>query len=203
MKATKAVPIKWRAERLSERALPNRPDIRIICTSAALPLTDCLTPPRHVRLERTSNRLDRILSAEGDLQPLVAKTRELRALAGLVQGFLSADLACEVRVANLKDGELVLLAANSAAAARLRLVAPALCRLLQERQWQVNSVSARVQPNLARRSAQQASVVKRKSVHLSTGALDNLRRLHDKLAPSPARDALGRLLRRQKVLREP
>jgi hypothetical protein len=159
-----------------------------------------LTPPRHVR---TSNRLDRILSAEGDLQPLVAKTRDLRALAGLVQGFLSADLAGEVRVANLKEGELVLLAANSAAAARLRLVAPALCRLLQERQWQVSSVSSRVQPNLARRETQQATVVKRKNVNLSTSALESLRSLHEKLAPSPARDALARLLRRQKVLREP
>jgi len=82
-------------------------------------------------------RLDRILSAEADLQPLVAKTRDLRALAGLVHGFLSADLASEARVANLKEGELTLLAATSAAAAKLRLVAPALCRLLRERHWQV------------------------------------------------------------------
>ena len=105
-------------------------------------------------------------------------------------------------MANLKDGELVLLAANSAAAAKVRLIAPALCRLLQERHWQVNSVSARVQPNLTRRNAQQASAAKGKNVHFSPGALDSLRRLHEKLAPSPARDALARLLRRQKALPE-
>jgi hypothetical protein len=146
-------------------------------------------------------RLDRILSAEGDLQPLVAKTRDLRALAGLVHGFLSADLASEARVANLKDGELTLLAATSAAAAKLRLVAPALCRLLRERQWQVNSVSVRVQPNLARKSLRQASGEKgKKSVHFSTKALKSLQELHARLEPSPAREALGKLLRRHGAL---
>jgi len=144
-------------------------------------------------------RLDRIISAEGDLQPLVAKTRDLRALAGLVNGFLSADLAAEARVANLKEGELSILAANSAAAAKLRLVAAALCRLLQERHWQVNSVSVRVQPNLARRQPRQATEPKAKSVQLSTRALKSLQELHARLAPSPAREALARLLRRHGV----
>jgi hypothetical protein len=147
-------------------------------------------------------RLDRILSAEGDLQPLVAKTRELGALAGLVQGFLSTDLVEEIRVANLKDGELTILAATSAAAAKLRLIAPALCRLLQERQWQVNSVSVRVQPNLARKSLRQAAGTKGKSVHFSTHALDALQELHARLEPSPARDALARLLRRHRGPRD-
>jgi hypothetical protein len=147
-------------------------------------------------------RLDRILSAEGDLQPLVAKTRDLRALAGLVHGFLSADLASEARVANLKEGDLTLLAATSAAAAKLRLVAPALLRLLQERQWQVNSVSVRVQPNLARKSSRQAAVQKGKSVHFSTQALKSLQELHARLKPSPARDALAKLLRRHGALQE-
>ena len=138
--------------------------------------------------------------AEGDLQPLVAKARDLRTLAGLVNGFLSADLASEARVANLKEGELTLLAATSAAAAKLRLVAPALCRLLQERHWQVNSVSLRVQPNLARKSVRQAPGPKGKSVHLSTHALKSLQDLHARLEPSPARDALAKLLRRHGAL---
>jgi hypothetical protein len=161
-----------------------------------------VTPQRPIRSNRILSRLDRVLSGEGDLQPLVAKTRDLRALAGLVQGFLSADLAPEARVANLKEGELTILAASSAAAAKLRLIAPALCRLLQERQWQVNSVSVRVQPNLARGQQLQASGRKGKNVQLSTRALAALRALHERLEPSPARDALAKLLRRHKALRE-
>jgi hypothetical protein len=35
-------------------------------------------------------KLDRILSAEGELQPVLTKARELRALSGLVNRFLSA-----------------------------------------------------------------------------------------------------------------
>ena len=70
------------------------------------------------------SKLDRILSAEHDLQPLVSKARDLRALSGLVQRFLSADLASQVRVVNLREGEVVLSAAHSAAAAKLRLLKP-------------------------------------------------------------------------------
>ena len=143
-------------------------------------------------------KLDRILSAQGDLQPLVAKTRDLRALTGLVHGFLSADLARETRVGNIKDGHLALIAANSTAAAKLRLLGPALSQLLLERRFQVNSVSVRVQPNRPRI----ASVETQKSVHFSTHALASLRALHQRLAPSPARTALAKMLRRHGALPE-
>jgi hypothetical protein len=138
-------------------------------------------------------KLGRVLSAEGDLQPVLAKARDLRALAGLVQDFFPADLARQVRVANYREGNVVLIAANAAAGAKLRLLAPALSQFLSERRWQVNSVSIRVQPN----SARQAAGAPQKSATLSTPTLDSFRALHDRMAASPARDALGRLLRRR------
>ena len=141
-------------------------------------------------------KLDRILSAQGDLQPLVAKTRDLRALTVLVHGFLSADLARETRVGNIRDGHLALIAANSAAAAKLRLLGPALSQLLLERRFQVNSVSVRVQPNRPRIAAQETQ----KTVHLSTHALERLRALYERLEPSPARAALAKMLRRHGAL---
>jgi hypothetical protein len=141
-------------------------------------------------------KLDRVLAADGELQPLLAKTRELRALAGLVQGFLSAELGAEIRVANFKEGKLALLAANPAAASKLRLLAPALTRFLLERRWQVSLVSVRVQPIAARARAPE----KKKNVYLSTHALERLRALHERLELSPARDALGRMLRRHGAL---
>ena len=143
-------------------------------------------------------KLDRILSADGELQPVVAKARDLRALAGLVNGFLSADLARCCRVANLKEGTLTLIAEHSAAAAKLQLLAPALIRILQDRRWQVNSVSVRVQPNGARGALQK----KEKTVYFSTHALDSLRALHARMAPSPARDALAKMLRRHGDLKK-
>jgi len=71
----------------------------------------------------------------------LAKTRDIGALSRLVNGYLPPDLSRQVRVANLREGELVLLAANSATAAKLKLLAPSLSRFLVEQRWQVNSVS--------------------------------------------------------------
>ena len=138
-------------------------------------------------------KLDRILSAEGELQPLIAKARDLRTLAGLVQGFLPADIARQARVANYREGEMVIVAATAAAGAKLRLLAPTLSRFLSERRWQVNSVSIRVQPNWS----QTEGATSQKTATLSTVTLTSLRALHDRMAPSPARDALQRLLRRR------
>lgn len=140
------------------------------------------------------SKIDRILSADAELQSLVSKTRDLRALRGFVDGFLPPDLARLTRVANFRDGELVLLAANAAAAAKLRLLAEPLSAYLSERRWQVNSVSLRVQPNGLRGAARAVQ----KSVQLSTLTLERLRGLHERMRASPARDALGRLLGRQK-----
>jgi len=145
-------------------------------------------------------KLERILSAEPQLQPALAKARDLRALSGLVHRFLPADLARETAVANFKGGELVLVAGNPAAASKLRLLAPALSRFLVEQRWQVNSVSTRVQPTGSRAGAQVAKA--QKAVHLSTHALDSLRALHASMKPSPARDALAKMLRRHRALPE-
>ena len=86
-------------------------------------------------------KLDRILAAEATLQPVLAKAHELRALAGLLDGFLPPDLARQARVVNYRDGEVVLVAATSAAAAKLRLLAPSLViffflhHALSDKQW--------------------------------------------------------------------
>ena len=149
-------------------------------------------------MRRRLTKLDRILSAEPQLQPALAKTRDLRVLAGLVHRLLPADLARETAVANFKEGELVLVAGNPAAAAKLRLLAPALSRFLLEQRWQVNSVSTRVQPNRSR--AGNRSSPAQKAVHLSTHALDSLRALHASMKASPARDALAKMLRRHGAL---
>ncbi|HJY75520.1 MAG TPA: DciA family protein [Burkholderiales bacterium] len=139
------------------------------------------------------SKLDLILSAERDLQPLVSKARDLGALSQLVQRFLSADLASQTRVVNLREGEVVLSAAHSAAAAKLRLLAPSLCRFLSNQRWQVSSAVVRVQPNASRNGA----AASQKTAQLSTPTIDTLRQLYEGMSASPARDALERLLARR------
>ncbi len=150
-------------------------------------------------------KIDRVLSADGELQPVLAKARDLRALGGLVDGFFPPDLARQVRVANIREGELVITAANPAAAAKVRLLAPSLCRYLATQRRQVNSVSVRVQPTPLRRQVPMGK--KEKSVKLSTSGVASLRALHARMGESPARRALGELIahhtsQAQQALRE-
>lgn len=140
-----------------------------------------------------SIKLGRILAAEASLQPVLAKAQELRALAGLLDGYLPPELARQVRVVNYRDGELVLVAASAATAAKLRLLAPSLVIFFSKQRWQVNSVRLRVQPN----ASHKAHAAPQKSAYFSTPTLDSLRKLYNGMRPSPARDALGRLLQKR------
>ena len=143
-------------------------------------------------------KLDRILAAEATLQPVLAKAHDLRALTGLLGGFLPPDLARQARIVNHRDGELVLVAASPAAAAKLRLLAPSLANFFLKQRLKVNSVSIRVQPTATRPGT---SAVQ-KNAHLSTPALNQLSNLYKSMGASPARDALGALLARRGVSAE-
>ena len=138
-------------------------------------------------------KLGRILAAESILQPVLAKAHELRALSGLLDGYLPPELARQTRVVNYRDGELVLAILTPAAAAKVRLLAPSLVNFFLKQRLQVNSVSLRVQPNASRR----ADAAPRKSADLSTPALAALRRLYNTMRDSPAREALGALLQKR------
>ncbi|HEX7054992.1 MAG TPA: DciA family protein [Burkholderiales bacterium] len=151
---------------------------------------------QHIAATVRPEKLNRILSAQSELQPLLAKAHDLRVLSGLVHRFLPAELGGEARVVNFRDSQLTLAAPNSAAAAKLKLLAPALARFLTERRWQVNSVSVRVQPTRSRAAAPAP-----RDVQFSTSALQALRALHDAMRPSPAREALARLLQRRAARR--
>ena len=140
-------------------------------------------------------KLDRILAAEPTLQPVLTKAHELRELAGLLDRYLPPGLARQARVVNFRDGEIVLVAASSAAAAKLRLLSPSLVNFLAKQRLQVNSVSIRVQPN----ESPSAVAAPRKTAYLTTLTLERMRKLYKAMAPSPARDALRALLKRRGI----
>jgi hypothetical protein len=136
-------------------------------------------------------KIDRYLVADDATRPIVAKARQIEALAKLCAEFLPPGLADQVRAANLKDGELVLLASNPPAAAKLKMTADSLRKFLLKQGSKVSSVSVRVQPT----NAHSAFRGQEKSATLSTRGIFELSMLYDRLAPdSPARRALGRLL---------
>jgi len=138
-----------------------------------------------------------LLASDAGLEPVIAKTRQINALSKLVFDFLPPGLARLVRAVNFHDRpgdrQLVLLAASPAAAAKLKLLAEALCRYLSEQRAQVNSVSVRVQPG----ADSAAQVTSRPAPRLSAGVLRELQSLHARLSDSPARSALKALLDHQ------
>ena len=135
-------------------------------------------------------RIDHLLATDTDLQPVVAKAREINALANLCKEFLPPELASQTRPANLQGGKLVVLAANSAAAAKLKLLSGSLSDFLMKRGAKVNSVSVKVQPG----EAETAGPVATRAVRVSAPTFAVLSELYESLGDSPARAALGRLL---------
>lgn len=140
------------------------------------------------------SRIDHLLTTDGELQPVVAKAREINALANLCKEFLPPELASQVRPANLQGGKLVVLAANSAAAAKLKLLSGSLGDFLVKRGAKVNSVSVKVQPGEGAGAGATAARLAR----VSAPTFAVLSALYESLGDSPARAALGRLLAGEK-----
>jgi hypothetical protein len=139
------------------------------------------------------SEIDRLLANDRELQPIVAKLREIRALSGHCNDFLPPELARAVRASNLRDGRLILLAANAAAAAKLRLLAPSLSDFLSQRGAKVNSVSVRVQPRAVNKNAPAA----RHPRLLPEAGFSALSALYERLGESTAKRALKAMLERE------
>jgi len=134
-----------------------------------------------------------VLASDASLQPVVEKARQIGALSKLCFDFLPTGLARLVRAINLKDRQLVVLAASPAAAAKLKLLSEALLAFVVQQGAQVNSVSVRVQPGAGPENV----TVSRQPKHLSPSALEGLRALYRRMPESTARTALKTLLDHQ------
>jgi hypothetical protein len=170
----------WRSETDMVLAFASRSEIKISCTSS-LPRT----APVHIP------KVGRLLAADAGLEPVVAKALEIDALSKLCVDYLPAELGRQIQAANLKDGQLVILAATSAAAAKLKLVSGGLLRHLLKQRAKVNGVSVRVQPTMSNYSG---VAMHKTTIALSPASVAALQELHHKLRDSPARDALTALL---------
>jgi len=144
-------------------------------------------------------KIGRVLASDASLQPVVEKARQIGALSKLCFDFLPTGQARLVRAVNLKDRQLVLLAASPAAAAKLKLLSEALLAFVIQQGAQVNSVSVRVQPGAGAENV----TVARQSRRLSRTALEGLQALYRRLPESAARNALKTLLDHHLAPRKP
>lgn len=90
--------------------------------------------------------LDHFLGTAGDLQALSAHAARLSRLDRLLQAELPDHLVGSCRVANLRDGQLIVHVEGGAAAAKLRQLTPRLVQGLQRQAAPVSSLRLRVKP---------------------------------------------------------
>jgi hypothetical protein len=138
-------------------------------------------------------KINRFLAAGGDFQPIMEKAREIEALSRLLEGFLPPELAPLARVANFKEGKLVIHAANGPAAAKLKLLSESLGVYISKQRSQVNSVSVRVQPG----AGAMPDAAPQKQALMSKVALEELAALYTRLPESAFRKTLKSLLERR------
>jgi hypothetical protein len=89
--------------------------------------------------------ISRYLKASSDLAAVTQHAERLLALQQLFEVIAPPALAQHCRVANFKQGKLVLHAANTLLAAKLRQMVPSLSDEFCYRGWQVTSIQVAVQ----------------------------------------------------------
>ena len=89
--------------------------------------------------------ISRYLKVSPDLAAVTQHAERLIALQHLFEAIAPPLLAQSCRVANFKQGKLVLLAANNLLAAKLRQVVPTLSYEFCNRGWQVTAIQIAVQ----------------------------------------------------------
>jgi len=127
------------------------------------------------------------LTQPDGIASLMPQARRLIELRGILAAALPESLARCCSIANYKQGKIVIFAANSAVAAKLKLLSPALSEALSKRAVEVTGLEVRVQPlNLAGQPVE-------KSAKMSAEAVRGLGRLFEQLPDSELKTVLGRI----------
>jgi len=127
------------------------------------------------------------------IAPLMPQARRLIELRRILAAMLPEPLARWSSVANVKQGKVIVFAANGAVAAKLRLMSPALLERLSKRGTEVTGLDVRVQP------LGQVSQVFEKSAKLSNEGAASIAGLCEQLPDSELKNALERLSRRHRT----
>ena len=131
------------------------------------------------------------LTQPDGIASLMPQARRLIELRGILAAALPESLARCCSIANYKQGKIVIFAANSAVAAKLKLLSPTLSEALSKRAVEVTGLEVRVQPlNLAGQPVE-------KSAKMSAEAVRGLGRLFEQLPDSELKTVLGRIAGRE------
>jgi hypothetical protein len=120
------------------------------------------------------------------------QARRLIELRRVFTAVLPESLARWSSIANVKQGKVIVFAANGSVAAKLRLMSPALLEQLSKRGTEVTGLEVRVQP------LGPSTQVPEKSAQISVEGTSKLAGLFEQLPDSELKNAVGRLVRRHR-----
>jgi hypothetical protein len=143
-----------------------------------------------------SRNISDFLDSDKNLARLSAHAGRLLKLQRIFERAAPAALAQHGRVANMKLGKVVIHAANSAVAAKLRQLTPRLTETFRQSGVDVNEIQVKVQPGAAQDSSEKPTS------HAAIGikAKQGLTSLAENLPQdSPLRAALERLAERARI----
>ncbi len=132
------------------------------------------------------------LNQPDGIASLMPQARRLIELRGILSAALPPSLARWCSIANYKQGKVVIFAASSTVAAKLKLMRPALVEQLSLRGVEVTGLEVRVQP------LDQEGQVFEKSSKISVEAAARLTKLCEQLPDSELKVALGRIALRHR-----
>jgi len=140
-----------------------------------------------------AQKIGDVIARSGDLKALARHARRLSDLQQLFTEATPSTLAAATRVVDLKAGTLVVLADNSAVAAKLRQIAPRVLKHLQNQQPEITGIRVGVQVKTHKIKAEHDVT----RPPLPPEAIQDLSGLAQALPPSPLKAALGRMLARR------
>jgi len=138
-----------------------------------------------------SKNLDTYLDQADGVNALMAQAKRLLELRQVLLEALPAQLAGLASVANYRQGKVIIFAANSAAAAKLKLLGPGLKDRFVVRGLQVTALEIEVQPG------QPAGPAYRKTAVLSDSARSALTSLSSLLPDSRLKSCIASLAARK------
>ncbi len=132
------------------------------------------------------------LNQPDGIASLMPQARRLIELRGILSAVLPSSLARSCSIANYKRGKVVIFAASSAVAAKLKLMRPTLVEQLSQRGVEVTGLEVRVQ------ALDHERQVFEKYSKMSVEAAAKVAELCEQLPDSELKSALGRIARRHR-----
>lgn len=133
----------------------------------------------------SSKTLREFLRDGDEAGALMAKAQQLLVLRDALEPAIPLPLRKAWRLANVKEGKLIVHAAHNAAAARIALLAPTLIQTCLSRGIAVKEVKVEVQPAAFAQAARRS-----KRSYLSDSARRSLQSLEGKLAAGELRERI-------------